>query len=278
MGIPYAEVIGDPIAHSKSPLIYKFWLKKLDIKGDYRAARCTAAGFPHYLAGRCADPFWKGCSVTAPLKEAACRQVADPAGICARIGAVNAIFRSPLGCGIGANTDVLGIASALSSSGFQQGRACIIGAGGATRAALECLSMREGAEVSLLVRDVVRGKALLSAFGRPGGAAFRIADCRGALTGADLLINASPLGMAGMEGMPSRVLDALHVLGDSAVVFDMVYTPFETALLRRAGDCGRRTIDGFTMLIAQAAPAFELFFGRPAPRQHDAELRELLRS
>ena len=70
MGIPYAEVIGDPVAHSRSPLIHKFWLERLGIEGDYRATRATAGELPAYLAARRSDPDWRGCNVTMPHKQA----------------------------------------------------------------------------------------------------------------------------------------------------------------------------------------------------------------
>jgi shikimate dehydrogenase len=269
MGILYAEVIGDPIAHSKSPLIHKFWLEKLRMAGDYRATRIAARELPAYLANRCSDPSWRGCSVTAPLKQEAARLALDPTGICSRIGAANAIFRSPLGCGIGANTDIIGVASALGAPGLPWHRACVIGAGGAARAILEYLRASNAAQVSLIVRDVAKAAPV-------HGLVHSFSACADALAGADLVVNATPLGMGGTDPMPSAVLDALEKTQDQALIFDMVYSPVQTPFLRHAAQLGRRTVDGLAMLIGQAAPAFALFFGRPPPREHDAELRELL--
>ena len=99
-----------------------------------------------------------------------------------------------------------------------------------------------------------------------------------ALTEADGLIIATPLGWAGGPALPAALLDALAATADDALVFDMVYVPVETALLARTRALGREVVDGIAMLIGQAGPAFELFFGVPAPRAHDAELRELLTS
>lgn len=264
MGIPYAEVIGDPVAHSLSPAIHQFWLEKLGRPGDYRATRCTARELPAYLKRRCCDPFWRGCNVTAPLKAEAARLALDATGVCARIGAANTILRSPLGCGVGANTDVIGIAAALSEAPL--GRAVVIGAGGAARAALEVLRLRGTGEVTALVRS-------------PRGGASRPLEAAGeALEGADCVVNATPLGMEGAAPMPEPVLDALAATAADALVVDMVYVPLETALLRRARQAGRRAVDGLTVLIGQAAPAFELFFGVAAPREHDRELRDRLTS
>ena len=276
MGVPYAEVVGDPIAHSKSPLIHKFWLGKLGIEGDYRARRCRPGALGAYVRDRCADPFWRGCNVTAPLKAEAAAVAVDSTGVCARIGAANALFRSPLGCAVGANTDLHGIAEALDGA-ERPGRVCLIGAGGAARAVLEELRVRGAGDVRMIVRDVARGRVAHAACGT-GVGVYGFGDCAAALAGAEWLINATPLGMAGRPPMPDAVLDRLEETTADALVFDMTYVPAETALLRRARETGRRTVDGIAMLIAQAAPAFELFFGVPAPRGHDAELRAVLAS
>lgn len=277
MGIPYAEVIGDPVAHSKSPLIHKFWLERLGLEGDYRAHRLRATELKAYLDRRRADPFWRGSNVTAPLKARAASLVSDPTGICARIGAMNAIFRSPLGRSLGANTDLLGIAAALGDAPGPGSRVCVIGAGASARAALEYLRLRGASDVRLIARNVARGRAVHGALAT-GGAVHPFEDGAAAIAGAQWVINASPLGMAGMAPMPRAILDALDGMDDSGIVFDMVYAPVETDLLRRATALGRTTVDGLDMLVGQAAPAFALFFGVPAPRDRDAELRGLLTS
>ncbi|HEV7659061.1 MAG TPA: shikimate dehydrogenase [Allosphingosinicella sp.] len=277
MGIPYAEVIGDPVAHSKSPLIHKFWLEKLGLEGDYRAERVQPDQLKAHLDRRRADPFWRGSNVTAPLKVRAAALVSDPTGLSARIGAMNAIFRSPLGRSLGANTDMIGIAAALGDAAAPGQRACVIGAGGAARAALEYLRLRETSDVHLIVRDAAKGRIVHRAFAT-AGAVHALDDCGAAIAGAHWLINASPLGMAGRASMPGPIIDALDRMDDYGTVFDMVYAPVETALLGRANALGRKSVDGIDMLIGQAAPAFELFFGAPAPREHDAELRAVLTS
>lgn len=275
MGVPYAEVIGDPIDHSKSPSIHKFWLGKLGVEGDYRPVRMTARELAAYLAKRCSDPYWRGCNVTAPLKERAAKLASDPFGICRAIGSANTIYRSPLGCGIGANTDIQGIAAALGKPAKLDHRACVIGAGGAARAVLHYLRAMGIRNVSMVARDVAKARLIHERAGA-GGGVHSFEDCASALEGAEWVVNATPLGMLGQPPMPHQVLEALGGTGDDALIFDMVYTPVETPLLQRARQLGRRTSDGLTMLVAQAAPAFELFFGQPAPRQYDDELRELL--
>jgi shikimate dehydrogenase len=277
MGIPYAEVIGDPVAHSKSPLIHKFWLETLGLEGDYRAHRLRAGELRTYLDRRRADPFWRGSNVTAPLKARAASLVSDPTGLAARIGAMNAIFRAPLGHSLGANTDMIGIAAALGNAAAPGQRACVIGAGGAARAVLEYFRLRGTSDVHLIVRDAARGREVHRAFAT-GGAVHALDECGAAIAGAQWLINASPLGMAGRAPMPRAILDAVDGMDDSGLVFDMVYAPVETALLDRARALGRKSVDGLDMLIGQAAPAFALFFGSPAPRGRDSELHALLTS
>jgi len=266
MATPYAEVIGDPVAHSKSPLIHRFWLEKLGLVGEYRAVRVQRGEAAAYLKMRCSDPCWRGCNVTAPLKKEAAQIAVDPIGLCRRIGAVNAVFRSPLGCGIGANTDLEGIGAAIGE--VTPGIACIIGAGGAARTAVEYLRLKQLGEVRILARQPSRAKG--------PGKTFRFDEAAAAMAGADLVINATPLGMTGMPPMPDALLSALERTADHATIFDMVYTPVDTQLLLRARSLGRATADGLSMLVGQAAPSFALFFGPEPPRAHDQELRRLL--
>ena len=105
---PYAEVIGDPIAHSKSPLIHGFWLQALGIDGDYRRTHVTPGDLPAYIEQRRADPDWRGCNVTIPHKLAVMDLVDDPGDIRGTIGAMNTVVRQPGGALIGTNTDAAG--------------------------------------------------------------------------------------------------------------------------------------------------------------------------
>ena len=133
------------------------------------------------------------------------------------------------------------------------------------------LRQRLGAgPVTLLARNALKGAALLAHFGLKGG----VKPLDALLPPAALLVNASPLGMA---GHPPLDLD-LAPLPEDALVYDIVYTPLDTALLQAAEARGLETVDGLDMLVGQAALAFELFFGCAPPREHDAELRALLMS
>ncbi|MEP3877203.1 MAG: shikimate dehydrogenase, partial [Rhizobiaceae bacterium] len=135
----YAEVIGDPIAQSKSPLIHKFWLEKLAIEADYRAYHVTPADLPDYIAQRLADPDWRGCNVTLPHKIDIMDLVADPGGVREKIGAMNTIVRQADGSLMGTNTDAAGFLAPIADTDWSKKHAVVIGAGGAARAVLFAL-------------------------------------------------------------------------------------------------------------------------------------------
>lgn len=265
---PYAEVIGDPISHSKSPLIHRFWLDSLGIDGDYRAHHVTAAKLAAYLDERKTDPAWRGCNVTLPHKQSVADLVADPGDVRDSIGAMNTVLRAPDGTLSGTNTDAGGFFGPLAGQDFAGREIAVIGAGGAARAVLFALARMECGPVTILNRNVLKASALLARFGLKGSAL----PLDGRLPPAALLINASSLGMA---GQPALDLD-LGGLPDDAIVYDLVYVPRETALLQAADARGLATIDGLDMLIGQAALAFELFFGAAPPEDCEDELRVLL--
>ena len=265
MGVPYAEVIGDPIVHSKSPAIHKFWLETLGIEGDYRALQVTVAELPAYLESRRTDPDWRGCNVAMPLKEAAFGLV-DRDPITRRIGALNTVVRYQDSL-MGTNTDWQGINLALDTVRLDPQRVAIVGTGGGARAALAEMRMQKPPHVMLISRTPDKAAALLDHFGLSGEGLPL-----GAAPEADLLINASPLGMA---GFPPLELD-LARLAEGATVLDMVYNPLETPLLRTARARGLRAIDGLTMLIQQASMAFTHFFHIPPDPAETLELRERL--
>jgi shikimate dehydrogenase len=241
----YAEVIGDPISHSKSPAIHGFWLKKLGLEGDYKATLVTDLNA--YFDARRGDPDWRGCNVTAPYKEAVLPFLDEASPI----GAVNCVVREG-GRLIGLNTDVDGIAEAL--AGADRGSVVLIGAGGAAKAARAALA--DAGEIVSITRQNIEKTELIA--------------------GATLIVNATPLGMAHAGPMPAALLAALPSAAHRATVLDMVYDPLDTPLLQAARAVGLRTVDGLAMLIGQARRAFRLFFGAEPPAEHDAELRHLL--
>src|SRR3954468_1436768 len=136
MGVPYAEVIGDPIAHSKSPVIHKFWLEKLGMEGDYRRAQVKTGELESYFESRRNDPDWRGCNVTMPHKSDVASFMDDVDPSARRIGAVNTVKRFDQKL-VGLNTDWIGLNLALGEHSAAGKDVVLIGAGGAARAALE---------------------------------------------------------------------------------------------------------------------------------------------
>lgn len=268
MSVPYAEVIGDPIAHSKSPLIHRFWLEQLGLDGDYRAVRVAPDGLGAYFEKRRDDPAWRGCNITIPHKEAALAYVADPGGVRASIGAINTVFRHESGDLAGTNTDAAGFWSPISALDLAAKPVVVVGAGGAARAVLFALARVGAGPVTILNRTPLKAAGLLASFGLKGNVAALDAP----LPPAALVVNASALGMT---GQPPLDLD-LSSLPEDAIVYDLVYAPLQTRLLQAAEDRGLETVDGLEMLIGQAALAFELFFDAEPPRERDDDLRDLL--
>jgi shikimate dehydrogenase len=264
----YAEVIGDPISHSKSPLIHRFWLQKLGIAADYKAHHVTAEDLPAYFADRIADPLWRGCNVTIPHKLAVLDHVADPGGVRDTIGAANTIFRNNDGALQATNTDAAGFFGPISDMDWTGAPVVVIGSGGAARAVLFALAQADVGDVTLMARNPLKGAALLARFGLKG----QVLGMTASLPPAALVVNSSPLGMTGQEPL---ALD-LAPLPDDAWVYDLVYAPLETGLLKAAKQRGLETVDGLEMLVGQAALAFEMFYGVAPPDESDEELRAVL--
>ena len=264
----YAEVIGDPIKHSKSPLIHGFWLHKLGIVADYQAHHVLAQDLAAYFEKRSGDPDWRGCNITIPHKIAALDFVSDPGGVRQSIGAINTVFRGEKGDLVGTNTDAAGFFAPISEDEWAHRDAIVIGAGGAARAILFALAQADIGSVTILARSPLKAAALLSHFGLKG----QVLKMDAPLPPAELLVNSSPLGMT---GQPPLDID-LSPLPENAVVYDIVYSPLETKLLAQARALGLDTVDGLDMLIGQAAFAFELFFGKAPPADCEDELRALL--
>jgi shikimate dehydrogenase len=265
---PFAEVIGDPIAHSKSPLIHRFWLAALGIDADYRATHVLPDALAAFVEGRRADPDWRGCNVTIPHKVAVMDLVEDPGSVHTTIGAMNTLVRQSDGSVLGTNTDAAGFWVPIAGLDLSDQPVAVIGAGGAARAVLFALSRVGVDRVTILNRSPLKAAGLLATFGLKGDAVPLDAP----LPPATLVVNASALGM---RGQPPLDLD-LSPLPEDAIVYDCVYAPLETPLLTQARARELETVDGLDMLIGQAALAFELFFGAEPPRDRDPELRELL--
>jgi shikimate dehydrogenase len=316
----FAEVIGDPIAQSKSPVIHKYWLDRLGIAGDYVRTLVTTDELASFLDRRRSDPDWRGCNITIPHKQAVIPLLDWLDAGAEAIGAVNCVVPAILpgtgrgtseaggggppnlqvstvgphhpdaprrgppprfgeefsgGSLVGYNTDVDGIAAALDSTELRGRKAAVIGAGGAARAVVAYLASRGVARIALIVRNPERAEALRPLAPGVDMHVLGFDDADVAFGGAAAIINASPLGMAGADPMPRSLLDAVRSHAAGATVFDLVTTPAETEFLSAGAAGGGHPVDGLTMLVGQAARAFELFFGQPAPPP-DETLRDLL--
>jgi len=265
-----AFVCGHPIAHSRSPKIHGFWLKKHGIDGFYDAIDVMPENFEGFLGGL-AENGLAGGNVTIPHKEAAYRLAARRDGAAEEIGAVNTLwFEDGLLCAT--NTDAHGFAANLDdfAPGWEKsGRAVVLGAGGASRAIIFALRQRGFTDIRVINRTVERAHELADHFGR-SVSAHPFGAARELLADAGLLVNTTALGMHGNEEI---AIDP-SALPDHAVVTDAVYVPLETPLLSAAKARGLKTVDGLGMLLHQAVPGFERWFGiRPAVTP---ELRSLI--
>jgi shikimate dehydrogenase len=269
---PYAEVIGDPIAHSKSPLIHNFWLGKLGIDAEYRTCRVRPEELKDYFARRRGDAEWRGCNVTLPHKMSVLEFVDEHDSSVDDVGAANCIVPRD-GRLFGFNTDVDGINDAIPG---RQTPACMIGAGGAARAAIPALSFWMGLfDLRIIVRDKLKAEVAFASH-KAGIKFYGFDEADQALCNVEAVINASPLGMTGQPSMPQSVIDAIALTDGTATVFDMVYSPLETELLKAARANDLEVVNGLVMLVGQAKAAFEHFFGARPTEEFDAELRTLL--
>lgn len=259
---PKACVIGWPVAHSRSPAIHRFWLNQFGIQGDYVPVAVEPDRIKDFLRDFGTSGYVGG-NVTVPHKEAAFEAIVDLGAAARAIGAVNTLWIES-GKLFGDNTDSLGFLANLDSAvenwDNAPGAAIVLGAGGASRAVLFALLERGYAPIHLVNRTLSRAEALVERF----GAAIKPTGWNGLerhLGQAKILVNTTTLGMAGAGPLD---ID-LAALPEDAIVNDLVYVPLETPLLKSARARGLAAVDGLGMLLHQAVPGFELWFGkRPA--------------
>jgi shikimate dehydrogenase len=266
-----AFVVGWPIAHSRSPLIHRFWLRRYGIDGDYVVEPVPPDEIAAFFAGGFAAKGYVGGNVTLPHKEAAFRAAAVTTPMAKKLEAANTLWLE--GSRLHAdNTDVHGFLANLDERApawRSGGTALVIGAGGASRAVLQALIDAGFGSVALLNRTVARAEALATHFGGPVRAAG-LGDLVEALAAADLIVNATSAELHGGEGL----VIPWHVAREGAIATDLVYVPLVTPFLEGARQRGLTIIDGLGMLLHQAVPGFERWFGvRPTV---DDELRALV--
>jgi shikimate dehydrogenase len=267
-----AFVVGHPIAHSRSPKIHGHWLHRYGIDGSYEATDVAPVDIAAFLASLPERGF-AGGNVTIPHKEAAFAAVVRRDAAAELIGAVNTLWLED-GRLVGGNTDAHGFAANLDefAPGWaQNGPAVVLGAGGAARAVVHALKVRGVQDIRIVNRTLGRAKELRDRFG--AGIAAYGAATPDLLSGAGLLVNTTSLGMAGKDGVGELPADPA-LLPAYAIVTDIVYVPLETPLLGLARARGLKTVDGLGMLLHQAVPGFERWFGRRP--QVTPELRALV--
>ena len=266
---PLAGVVGWPISHSKSPALHAHWLKRYHVSGHYVPIGLKPQDFETGIRSLSRLGF-KGVNLTIPYKESILSiadSVSDRASL---IGAANTVVFREDGAISADNTDGYGflesIRAALPGWSANAGPAVVLGAGGAARAVISALLSAGAPEVRLANRTRQRADILAEQF----GAKITQIDwnrARDAFDGAALIVNTTALGMVGKPELPI----SLERADSSTVVADIVYNPLETELLANARARGMRTVDGLGMLLHQAVPGFESWFGiRP---QVDDDLR-----
>jgi shikimate dehydrogenase len=257
--IPLAGVIGNPVGHSRSPRLHRHWLKRYGIEGDYIPLHVQEEDLAQVIRTLPKMGF-VGVNVTIPHKVAVMQladQISDRATL---IGAANTLIFRRDGKIHADNTDGYGFLSNLRAGApdwrADAGPVAVLGAGGAARAVIEALIEAGATEILLSNRTRPKAEALKSDF----GSRLRIVDwvqVGNIIEDASTIVNTTSLGMAGCPEL--RIpLDGLHA---GQTVTDLVYNPLETRLLAEARAAGCTTVDGLGMLLHQAVPGFERWFG-----------------
>lgn len=269
----HACVIGWPVAHSRSPVIHRYWLKLYGLEGAYEQEAVRPEEIAEFLK-TLGSHGYAGANVTLPHKEAALAAADRADQAATTIGAANTLWLDAKGLLHASNTDAYGFMTHLAQEApdWNKGKrpVMVLGAGSAARAILQGLIEAGASKILLANRTGDRAKVLAQSFG-PRVSVVPWEDRSKALAGCGLLVNTTSLGMTG--GPPLDI--NLSALPLDAIVADIVYSPLETPLLAAAVGRGNRIVDGLGMLLHQAVPGFERWFGvrpevTPALRAHVA--------
>ena len=254
-----AGVIGWPISHSLGPHLHKFWLRLYNIQGEYIASAVKSHELENFFL-KFRDDGWRGLNITIPHKIEAMRFVDEVHESAKKIGAINTVTVKDNGRLIGLNTDSHGFINNLIETcpGFSAeiGPSVVLGAGGAARAVIVSLLNNNVPEIRLLNRDLEKAKTLALGISKK----IKVFDWSArsdVLSEAILLVNTTSLGM---KGQPDLEINLVNI-PKSAVVYDIVYNPVNTHLLKTARNQGNTTVDGLGMLLHQAKPGFAEWFG-----------------
>lgn len=259
-------IIGHPLGHSLSPLVHNDAFRRAGLPYVYMAFPVEPSGLDGLMAGVRTLPV-SGLSVTIPHKTAVMAHVDELTDLAGRVGAVNTLFWEN-GRLVGDNTDVEGFLSPLRERGLVPERAVVLGAGGAAKACLAGLAQLGTRELYVAARDKGKARALAE---EQGARAWGLAEAPE--LGADLVVNATPLGMKGeREGLSPYPAAAWR---PGQVAYDLVYNPLTTRFLADAGAAGATAVDGLSMFVGQAVLQFRRFTGGDMDQ---ARARELVRS
>ncbi len=254
-----AGVMGWPVMHSRSPMLHNYWFGQHKLQGRYLPLAIEPGKLGPAL--RALAPLgFAGCNLTIPHKEAALAVVDEVASTARKMGAISCVTVGGDGRLTGTNNDGFGYVHSLLEAAPEwradAGPVVVIGAGGGARAVVMSIAERGAREIRVINRTLARAETLQSEFGGPVKALAWEERAR-ALEGASLLVNTTSQGMVGQTPLE---LDLARLPG-SAIVSDIVYIPKETPLLAAARTRGNRTVNGLGMLLHQARPAWESWFG-----------------
>lgn len=253
-----AFVTGWPISHSKSPKLHRFWLDHHKISGFYEAVAIEPNNFREFLTTLPNSEF-KGGNITLPHKERAYEMIKNRDEAAEMIGAVNTVWMQD-GKLLGSNTDAYGFSANLddfSTNWRKKKNALVVGAGGASRAIIHALIEAGFSRIHIANRTLERAKSLSDQFGEKT-TAHPFSAVSELLCEAELLVNTTSIGM---NGNNEDVMPNFSSLPTNALVTDIVYTPLQTPILKQAALLGFDTVDGLGMLLHQAVPGFEKWFG-----------------
>ena len=270
--VPVAAVIGHPVNHSRSPRMHNFWLAHFGLEGYYIPLDIDPKKFERSIRNL-PELGLVGANITIPYKEKVLKIADKISDRAALVGAANTLTFLQNGAIYADNTDGYGFLQNIKSKfkdwSASEGISVVFGAGGASRAILGALIEDGASDIILTNRTRSRADQLRSDF----GAKVKVVEwmkIQNYLSDASTIVNTTSLGMVGNTDLPIP----LNTLKKNTLVTDIVYTPIETHLLATAAKMGCRTVDGLGMLIHQAIPGFERWFGiKPGDSQ---PLRELL--
>ena len=267
-------LVGYPVEHSVSPAMHNACFRALGLDYEYRLAPVEPGELSTFMSDNMKHRRVRGCNVTIPHKVEVMRHLDEVEDAARAIGAVNTVLNDE-GVLKGYNTDYLGGVKALEEEygDLKDAGVVILGAGGAARALIYGLRQKVQS-ITVLNRDLKKAEALVDLFKEDSNASMRYGSLRELgdhLVSADILVNTTPVGMSPHIDQTPVPMELLH---RDLLVYDLVYNPAETKLLKEAESVDAKTLSGLKMLVYQGAEAFKLWTGHEPPT--DLMIREAL--